>query len=198
MGTRAEPIYGDQLNGFELRWNNGAFIGVDRLVLDEEENKTYKCLATHQAAATGTFEQARATTDKDFWEPFYGHPISFELELPWADFDKRDRLKIVKQLGVDAKGTGRFNVQMFNDYYYKSRLDGTLTPSKEMEMIGGDSGGYGGETVPYGSGRLAIRQRLWPWDMRGKLFKLRIEGSTNEHLSFIAFVLTYGLGGTMR
>lgn len=197
MGNRFDPINADFKGEFDTIWTNNAAYTVGKRVKDNDTNEVFTCLVAHTSRASGTFELDRETYPYN-WDLYEGKPINFVIEFPWADFDKRDLTKISKTINVDAKGRGHFTVQMYLDYYYKHKLTGERTPQLSMDMVAGDEGGYGVYEQSYGTGRLAIRQRPWPFECRGKLFKLRIQGAVTLPLRFVAFIFGYKIVGRDR
>jgi hypothetical protein len=197
MGNRFDPIYGDFKGEYDSIWGNNISYSVGQRVKDTETHEVFMCKIAHTSGLEGTFSDNR-----DFfpynWELYRGMPINFVVEFPWADFDKRDMTKLVRTINVDAKGTDRFTVQMFLDYYYKHKITGIRTPALSMDMVGGDKGAYGAYEQTYGTGRMAVRQRPWPFHARAKLFKLRLQGATVEPLRFVAFMFGYKVVGRDR
>jgi len=123
-------------------------------------------------------------------------PIAWQWEIPWADFDQRAKEKHTRYVQLDTRGTAEFTMMMFVDQLYK--INGLLTPNNFMKLIGGDNGGYGDNGQPYGGGRRTSDQRLYAWVARGKLFKLRFEGVTEEPLQVVAVTLLYQNGSIRR
>lgn len=197
MGNRYDPIYADFKGEFDANWANNVAYVANQRIKDTVTNEVYICLQAHTSASTGTFAANRNALP-DAWQIYAGKPINFAVELPWADFDKRDMTKIMKTINVDAKGRDRFTVQMYLDYFYKHKITGDRTPLLSMDMVGGDKGAYGVADQTYGTGRLAIRQRPWPFEARGKLFKLRIVGASTLPLRFVAFIFGYKIVGRDR
>jgi hypothetical protein len=206
MGNRFEPIYADYIGSYTKVYDgvNQTFAVGDRVA---ERNTTAQLQSTYtdvftcqEAYTTGPgdiFSEDRAA-HPDRWKRYVGTPIKFALEFSWADFDKRDMTKLLRTINVDAKGRDRFTVQMYLDYYYKDKSTGVRTPLLSMDMVGGDEGAYGVYDQTYGTGRMAIRQRQWPFAARGKLFKMRIQGASVEPLRFVSFSFTYKLVGRDR
>lgn len=122
--------------------------------------------------------------------------IEFAWEWPWADFDARANVKHTRYIHVDTAGTALFDLMLFVDLLYQQ--NGLLIPHHTLRLIGGDSGGYGISNQPYGGGRRTSEQRLYEFPARGKLFKLRFQGSTNKPLRIIAVSLLYQRGGIRR
>lgn len=197
MGNRFDPIYADYVGQYEASWANSRAYTVGQKIKDGDTGESYTCEAAHTSHVTGTFEQDRIRWPFN-WKYYKGTPINFAFEFPWADFDKRDLTKILKTINVDAKGIDHFKAQMFVDYYYKHKTTGVRTPQLSMDMVGGDEGAYGVLDQHFGTGRMAIRQRPWPYEARGKLFKLRIEGASVEPLRFVAFIFGYKITGRDR
>ena len=123
-------------------------------------------------------------------------PIAFQWEMPWADFDMRVKEKHTRYVQLDTRGTSEFTLMMFVDEIYK--LNGLLIPNNLMTFVAGDNGGYGNNGQPYGGGRRTSDQRLYAWVARGKLFKLRFEGVTDQPLRVIAISLLYQNGSIRR
>lgn len=123
-------------------------------------------------------------------------PIAFQWEMPWADFDQRVQIKHTRYVQLDTAGTATFTMMMFVDELYK--MDGILIPNNLMTFVGGDNGGYGNNGQPYGGGRRTSDQRVYAWTARGKLFKLRFEGVTDQPLQVIAVSILYQSGSIRR
>ena len=123
-------------------------------------------------------------------------PIAFQWEMPWADFDQRVHEKHIRYVQFDTNGSAQFTFMMFVDQLYQ--MDGLLIPNNLMTFVGGDNGGFGNNGQPYGGGRRTSDQRLYAWVARGKLFKLRFEGITDEPLRIVAVSLLYQNGSIRR
>lgn len=133
---------------------------------------------------------------KDFIDTPDEQSIAWAWEMPWADFDQRVNEKHIRYVQLDTSGTATFTMMMFVDQLYK--LDGQLIPNNLMTFVGGDNGGYGNNGQPYGGGRRTADQRLYAWTARGKLFKLRFEGITDQPLRVVAISLLYQNGSIRR
>jgi len=197
MGNRYDPIHADYTGLYDKVFANSTLYIDGEKVRDTLTNEVYTCQKKNTTSAGITFEAERENFP-DNWAIYKGVPINFDIEFPWADFDKRDMTKVLKFINVDAKGTDRFTVEMYIDYYYRHKLSGERTPLLKMDMIGGDEGGFGVHKQSFGAGRLAIRQRPLPFVARGKLFKLRVYGATVEPLRFSAFIFGYKIVGRDR
>jgi hypothetical protein len=198
MGSKYDPIFADNVGDYQYKWAVNTIYPVGQRILDEQTKETYTCIKQHTSSPTGTFANDRDKLYIGYWQLYRGEPINFDFEFAWADFDKRDITKIMKTLNIDAKGTAHFTVQMYLDYFYKHKLTGERVPALSMDMVGGDEGAFGVATQHYGTGRMAIRQRPWPFQARGRLFKLRVFGKSVEALRFIAFIFSYKLTGRVR
>jgi hypothetical protein len=197
MGNRYDPIHADYVGLYDHLWANNTAYTVGQKIRDTPTNEVFTCQVAHTSPVSGTFEAAREGSP-DNWLIYKGMPINFDIEFPWADFDKRDMTKLLKTVNVDAKGMDRFTVELYIDYFYKHKVTGARTPLLSMDMVGGDEGGFGVHQQTHGTGRLAIRQRPIPFEARGKLFKLRIFGATIEPLRFVAFIFGYKIVGRDR
>lgn len=122
--------------------------------------------------------------------------ISHVWELPWADFDQRMNVKHTRYIQFDTSGTAQFSCMMFVDQLY--RLEGQLIPNNQMTFIGGDNGGFGNGGQPFGGGRRTSTQKLYAWKARGKLMKLRFEGTSDKPLRYVAISLLYHNGSIRR
>jgi hypothetical protein len=197
MGSRYDPIFADFKGLYDHIFANNTLYKVGEKVRDALTNEVFTCQIEHTSSVDDPFEVDRETFP-DNWIIYNGIPINFDIEFPWADFDKRDMTKLLKFINVDAKGTDRFTVEMYIDYFYRHKITGARTPLLSMQMVGGDEGGFGVAKQNYGTGRMAIRQRPLPFEARGKLFKFRIYGSTVEPLRFSAFIFGYKIVGRDR
>ena len=197
MGNRFDPIHADYMGLYDKVYANNTTYAIGEKVRDVLTNEVYTCNKPNTTSVDDPFEQERESFP-DNWTIYKGVPIKFDIEFPWADFDKRDMTKLIKTINVDAKGIDHFTVEMYVDYYYRHKVTGERTPLLKMDMVGGDEGGFGVHQQYYGTGRMAIRQRPLPFEARGKLFKLRIFGATIEPLRFIAFIFGYKIVGRDR
>jgi hypothetical protein len=128
-----------------------------------------------------------------------GNPISFEWELPWADFKKRMDIKQTRYIAMDTQGTAAFTVEAYVDNIFN--YNGIPAPMLSMNFLAGDIGGYGNMPYgnsPYGGGRRSSDERLYAWTTKFKLLKLRILGTTRSKLKFISISLAYLHGGIRR
>ena len=173
-----------------------------------------------------TWDDATAFTDHHGFSPVaspedLGIPIPFAWELPWTDFAQRMNKKHTHYIQVDCDGDGEFSVMMFVDNFYKAldfgepwqdelmftdelgweREDPILQPTVQLDLVGGDSEGYGLApygSAPFGGGRMAQEERLYAFPTTGKIHKLRIEGETNKKLNFKSISLLYSRGSIGR
>lgn len=153
-----------------------------------------------------------------------GIPIQFDWQMPWADLEKRTRVKISKFLATETTGRGEFTMQMFIDRILKPSPDlgeayaiddtmhtdgygwtpgneeATYNPTLSMDMVGGDRGGFGVEEFQelFGGGRISSDERLYAWPSKFKIFKLRFKGRTRGPLQFVSVSMYYQLGNARR
>jgi hypothetical protein len=128
-----------------------------------------------------------------------GLPLTFEWEMPWADFKHRMDIKQTRYIALDTQGTATFKCEAFIDNIIA--WQGVDQPMLSMTFAGGDSGGYG--NVPYGDsgyggGRRSSDERLYAWTTKFKLLKLRFSGTTTLKLKFISVSIAYIHGGIRR
>jgi hypothetical protein len=127
-----------------------------------------------------------------------GLPVTFDWELPWADFKQRTQTKTMRYLGLDTQGTGKFTAELYADNYYT--YNGSRVPLLSMDFLGGDAAGYGAAPYgdsPYGGGRRTSEERLYAYVAKFKLMKLRFFGTTRNKVKFISISVLY-MHGTVR
>ena len=126
-----------------------------------------------------------------------GVPITFDWELPWADFNKRLNVKETAYISFDTTGSSYFTASMYVD---NLRVDGQgndLAPLLTGQFVAGQVSGYGAAPYgnsPFGGGRPTADERLFAWPAQFKLSKLRIQGATKRPLRFISITLAYKRG----
>jgi hypothetical protein len=128
-----------------------------------------------------------------------GVPITFEWELPWADFKHRMDIKYSRYIGLDTQGTASFIVEGYVDNIFTHH--GVRAPMLSMSFVGGDALGYGASPYgnsPYGGGRRSSDERLFAWTTKFKLLKLRFFGTTTRALKFVSISIAYLHGGIRR
>ena len=116
-----------------------------------------------------------------------GEPITFDWELPWADFKHRMDIKYIKYIAFDAQGTAPFTCEAYVDNIIT--VNSTRVPMLSMEFTGGDS------TTGV---RKTSDERLYAYNTKFKLLKLRIFGATKLRLRIISISLAYLRGGIRR
>jgi hypothetical protein len=128
-----------------------------------------------------------------------GEPITFEWEMPWADFKHRMDIKQTRYIALDTQGDAEFTVQAYVDNIIT--YHGADQPMLQMTFMGGGAGGYGNVPfgdAPWGGGRRSSDERLYAWTTKFKLIKLRFFGATKRKLKFISVSLAYVHGGIRR
>lgn len=134
----------------------------------------------------------------DVEDPAEGKPISFAWEFPWADFDKRMNIKILRYLSFDARGSGEFNAKVFIDNIYRDPDTSELNPTLALTFSGGDGSGFGEGDQPYGGELQATDERNRAATTKFKIMKLRIDGSTQRPLSIVSATFAYQDGSIQR
>jgi hypothetical protein len=203
---------------------NEVFFGKDKQIFQWGRSGTNEVSVDFKGDQE-TFSDGTIFTDGTGWTPVSdvetsGIPIKFVWELPWSYLKKRENIKLMKFLSVDTEGTGIFNAKLFTDYIYfapdagEEFSDGTLftdntgwmrwepllNPQLDMEFIGRDISGYGGDpfgSFPFGGGRTTADVRLYSFPSKFKLMKLRFEGEIVNPLEFVAITVSY-LEGSIR
>jgi hypothetical protein len=125
------------------------------------------------------------------------------MEFPWMDFGDRATSKVSRYMSIEAKGVGAFTVSTFVDsiYYDFETIRAQLEANPDQEynefnypLIGqgsvrftaGDTPGFGGGSQPYGGGRRVMDPRLYPWIVKFKILKIRIDGTSTAGMQFIS------------
>jgi hypothetical protein len=129
-----------------------------------------------------------------------GTDITFEWELPWADFKKRMDIKVSRYIALDTQGDATFTLDAYVD---NIRTATTLYEPEmlTMQFIGGGAGGFGNVPfgdAPFGGGRRTVDERLIAWTTKFKLLKLKFSGTTRRKLKFISISIAYVHGGIRR
>jgi hypothetical protein len=181
-----------------------------------------------------TFEDETVFTDGTGWivtqtleddptlEQSTGVPVEFDWQLPWADFDRRNNIKHMRYINLDADGRGEFTADIFVDNIVEERsdlgesfLDGTFfedgygfsgaqvqyDPAIRIPFRGGESPAFGLQPFGrgyFGGGRRTQNELLYAATVKGKIFKLRMWGATRQSLKFISISLDYQLGSIRR
>jgi hypothetical protein len=194
-GNAEEPLYADKINEYNKTWTVSTAYVVGDLVYDTDIQRTFECLIANTSAASGTFEQDRDLVAGN-WTEYVGIPINWALETPWSDLSKRGVNKTVKYVGHDTEGSDSFTFSLFSNQFYRNRDDYQLIPNRSMEFNAGDYAGFGTKNaLKFASGRRTREEKLWPMPVKGKLIKMRYEGSTVRSIRIIGTTLHYLLGG---
>lgn len=126
-----------------------------------------------------------------------GVPITFDWELPWADFNKRMNVKETAYISFDTTGNAFFTASMYVDNLRVNNLGVDIAPALSAQLVAGVVNGYGNQSYgnsPYGAGRVTADERLFAWPARFKIAKLRMQGSSKLQLKFISVTLAYKRG----
>src|SRR4051812_5988204 len=94
-----------------------------------------------------------------------GTPISFEWELPWADFKHRMFIKQMRYVALDTQGDAQFTLEAYVDNFDRNTAAPNNTPMLTMAFVGGD---YAGTDATL---RRAGEERLYAWTTKLKLLK---------------------------
>lgn len=100
-----------------------------------------------------------------------GIGFPWEWEMPWLDFEAREKVKNSKFISFDTRGIGEFTCEMFVDNF-------TSEASLTTAFSCGDQGGYGSGPQPYGGGRNTSRKKLYAWPCKFQIAKLKLSGTT--------------------
>jgi len=154
---------------------------------------SYNYDGVHASGSDETGVVADFVDDTDYEPDGQGIPVDFTWEMPWADFNRRMMSKQTKYIHIETTGRGVFTVDMYADRV-TTDVDGNDAPLLSMDMVAGDSGGYGvgpWGSSPYGGGRVAKSEMLQPWPAKFNLAKFKFSGSTTMPIRFISITLQY-------
>lgn len=138
--------------------------------------------------------------DPDVADPTNGTAIDFIWEFPWADFDDRMAIKVLRYFNIDAEGDGAFTVSFFVDNLYTD-TSGNLQPNITLDFAGQDSPGFGQGMFgqdPFGGVRSTQREDGYAIRSKFKLLKLRITGSETRKMKFVGLTFAYIKGSIRR
>jgi len=185
-----EAYTADKVGDYQAAWATATVYAEGYRVL--QGGKTYYALVAHTSTVFAD------DLDDLKWAEYFGEPIDFDFELPWADINQRARKKVLKSLQADTKGKASFTFEVYVDNFYKDVQTGDYTPAVAMEFVAGDSLGYGGGDQPYGGGRRLRDERPYAIPAEFKLMKIRIHGSTRLALQIVTLTILYYMGTYRR
>jgi len=175
-----EQYLGDLLNHWTKFWANAMNFAVGDMVLDSVLNKSFKCNIAHQSAlAPATFAQDRAANPA-FWTEYLGENVPFTFELPWIDGRSPMRLKQLRFISIDTRGTAAFTVTAFVEF--------KGTPALTAQFVGNDAL----------DGILSNDPQLYGFPLKFKTVKIRVTGSTKEQLTFAGLRYLFSKGRFRR
>lgn len=195
MGDNEVPVYADFIGDYDHNvWHNSTVYTVGTRVLDTDVGSVFVCVREHTSASTGTFAEDRAD-NLDNWEPYVGEPIVWAMETPWSDMRERGKFKINKYISLDSEGYDSFIVSAFVNKIRNKPTTNELIPVRSMQFQAGDTGGWGVQNSgTFGGGRRTREQKVWPFQVRGKLIRWRYEGRTTKKVRIISQTMYYTLG----
>jgi hypothetical protein len=119
-----------------------------------------------------------------------GRPISFEWEMPWADFKHRMFIKQSRYISLDTQGAAAFTIEAYVDNIIFAPGIAGGQPVLSMTFTSGNlSGGINRDTMD---------ERLYAWTTKFKLLKLRFFGSSKKKLKFVSVSVAFVMGGIRR
>ncbi len=193
FGEVAAPYSADKIGDYTHRvYENSFDYEVGDRVLDSENGKVYECIVAHTSHDVNDFEFERGLHEDD-WVEFLGFPITWELETPWTDFNKRKLNKQVEFVSFDTRGTAEFDFSIFTNSIRYDLVTAELSPVRTTRFIGEDRPGFGAGDQPWGGGRNTKQEWLHSMPSEGKLFRFRFSGSSIYPLRVNAVTLYYHL-----
>ena len=130
-GSPDHHVHGDWFGMYDFAtWTSGQAYTVGQRVFDAIDGLVYKCLVDVTTTAAD-FPTARAMVP-DSWEEYKGEPINFAWELPWSDFGIRQNTKSLRFVHLDANGSARFTLELFDDNIYRDAATGQTIASEDV------------------------------------------------------------------
>lgn len=185
-----EDYTADFINEYDSSWLTTTAYVVGNRVL-HSDGIVYICLIAHTA---GVFVD---DLEGGHWEVYTGDEIDVDWEFPWTNMKSRMKKKRMSYIMFDSTGRARFTCEIYTDRVRYDE-DGADNPLLSLDMVAGDSPGYGGGDQPYGGGRRTSDERMWGVPCEFKTMKLRIKSSTKEHLRMSAISLALSQGNFGR
>lgn len=122
-----------------------------------------------------------------------GKDIEFTWEFGWQDMNNRQAKKSLRYIGLSTNGDSPFTLATNYDY-----IDQPSTGEQKIEMVGGDSVGWGNGEQYYGGGRRTNTEQLFAYTSKFNLIKLKIYGKSKKELRFNSISLFYQMGNMRR
>lgn len=134
--------------------------------------------------------------DPDYVDEFgklSGKEISFNWEFGWQDLNSRQAKKMLRYISLSTNGTAHFTFAANYDY-----IDTPKEGEQQIQMVGGDSVGWGNGAQRYGAGRRTNTENLFAFTSKFNLIKLKIYGTSKEALRINSISLFYQSGNIRR
>lgn len=194
MGDNEIPLYADFVGDYDMKAATSTSYPAGTRIRENSTGDVYVTLADFVSPSSGIFSAWRAS-DPDNWVKYEGEAISWATETPWSEMKARGRNKIIVYVGLDTEGYDSFTISAFTNKIRNSPTTNELIPSRSMEFQAGDTGGWGIQNAGgWGSGRRTREEKVWPFQVRGKLIRWRYEGSTKKKVRIISHTMYYKLG----
>lgn len=114
-----------------------------------------------------------------------GAAIPFAFSLPWSDMHATAHNKFCKYLLQDVEGDGAYTVEMFIDRLPLAELSMAFAATSEPEAV----------TLGV---RPANNEGLYAWSTKFHRMRLRVSGSSNNFIAFVALGLMFQTGSMRR
>lgn len=169
---------------FTAFWANSTAYTAGQRIYDTILSRSYECVTNHTSAAAGTFAADRANPAGAMgkWEHYVGDDIPFTFEFPWIDGRSPMKLKQLRFISVDARGTAPFTVSAYVDFRGISALSMTFV---------------GNEANPL-DGRLSNDPQLYGFPLKFKSLKTRITGAASSALTIAGVRYLFSKGRFRR
>lgn len=122
-----------------------------------------------------------------------GKEVEFVWEFGWQDMNNRQAKKALRYISLSTNGTAHFTFATNYDY-----IDTPYEGEQKIEMVGGDSVGWGNGEQRYGAGRRTNTEQLFAFTSKFNLIKMKIYGKSKDELRINSISLFYQMGNIRR
>lgn len=193
-GDPEAPVYADYVGDWDTTWGANRNYAAGSIIRDATDDTLWRVNVNYTTPDVATFAEDRAYNPTR-WEAYYGRPIKWAIETPWADLRERGRTKVIRYVGLDTEGTDRFTLSAFVNQIRNDPGNNELAPYRALDFTAGDTGGWNAYSAStWGSGRRTREEKLWPFGVKGKLLRWRISGESVGHVRVAALTMYYTLG----
>lgn len=128
---------------------------------------------------------------------YLGTPIKFCWEFGWQDLGNRQQKKSLRYISLSSNGKAAFTFGTNYDYLVEKDGNNNELCEQQIQLVGGDSVGYGNGKQNYGGGRRTNSELLFAYTAKFNLIRIKMFGESREDLKINSLSLFYQ-GGNIR